>query len=104
MGLVDKIQATGDSDRLHGHQLKDVMVLVLTGALTAAQGETALEASANVTLDATDKTQLGEIKTHYDGLNAVGKSEFLHKLDPALSLLKSGLITGAQWKTLMGVN
>ena len=103
MSLTDKIQATGDSDRLHGHQLRDVLVLVLTGAITGSQGESALEALANVTLDATDKSQLGEIVTHYDTLNAVSKSEFLHKLDPALSLLKKSLITPAQWKTLMGV-
>ena len=102
MALTDKIQAE-DGDRLNGHQLRDVMVLVLTGAITAAQGETVLEALAGVTLDATDKSQLGQIVSHYDTLNTVGKSNFLHKLDPALSLLKESLITPAQWKTLMGV-
>ena len=103
MGLTDKIQASGDTDRLHGHQLRDVMVMVLTGEITPVQGETALEALADITLDATDKSQLAQIVSHYDTLDAVSKSEFLHKLDPALSLLKESLITPAQWNSLMGV-
>ena len=104
MSLVDKIQATGEGERISGHAFKDILTLWLAGDYTNGEASAALAlAYPNVTFTAQMNTQLTELKAHFDGLSVNGQQTFILKLDPAFAELRSGRIDGAKWKSITGV-
>jgi len=54
-------------------------------------------------LDATEQTQLDEIKSKYDGLNNINKAAFHGTVEAANIAYEIGAITSTKWKSILGI-
>lgn len=55
------------------------------------------------TLDATEQTQLGEIKTKYLALSDLNKAAFHGLVEAANIMFEGGHITQTKWKSILGI-
>jgi len=53
--------------------------------------------------DATEQTQIDEIKTKYDGLNNINKAGFHGTVESANIAYEDGAINVTKWKSILGI-
>ena len=55
------------------------------------------------TFDATEQTQIDEIKTKFDGLTNLNKAAFHGTIEAASIAYEEGAITVTKWKSILGI-
>ena len=84
---------------ISGHGFTAGIIYWATGTL----GTTKTTLINKWNLDATEQTQIDEIKAEYDSRNVNGKIQYMWIIEASNILLEEGTITGDQWKTALGV-
>jgi len=99
MSIISRVQ----DGTLAVHELAWILILNLSGDVTDAQAVSALENLLGDTLTAGEIAQLTQVKAAYTGLSPVQKVAFVLKFEAAMQFLKRGVLTVAQFKTIMGI-
>lgn len=98
-GLYDRIADAEGVEGFDNHAFSSALRLLTLGVPLV----TKVAIIARFGLSTADEVDLDAMQSHYSGLNANKKRDYVSIIMDAATLVESGMINEAQWRTIVGI-